>query len=153
MPQNPKAIIKVDCPHRVNSPTPYVPLPVSTHAVQRSKNCKLEMEIEMSKERVEWKWGGGKRNETKRQNAVTTESPLWQHISHEQCAQVDKWKSGKLRAASCNWTVLYMAELKLDWTGLELYVTLHWAIGNSFFFSRSRRGQTAIVLNLMHPRA
>lgn len=61
-----------------------------------------------------------------------------------------KWTSGK--AESCDWTVLYMAELKLDWTGLELYVTLHWAIGNSFFFSRSRRAQTAIVVNLMHPR-
>lgn len=73
------------------------------------------MEIEMSKERVEWKWGGGKRNETKRQNAVTTESPLWQHISHEQCAQVDKWKSGKLRAA----TGLYYIWQNLNWIGLD----------------------------------
>lgn len=153
MPQNPKAIIKVDCPHRVNSPTPYVPPPVSTHAVQRSKNCKLEMEIEMSKERVEWKWEGGretKRNETTkcsyhRKSFVATYIARTMRPS----GQVEKRKAA---SCDCNWTVLYMAELKLDWTGLELYVTLHWAIGNSFFFSRSRRGQTAIVVTLMHPR-
>lgn len=154
MPQNPKAIIKVDCPHRLNSPTPCVPPPVSTHAVQRSKNCKLEMEIEMSKERVEWKWGrgaGGKRNETTkcsyhRKSFVATYIARTMRPS----GQVEKRKAA---SCDCNWTVLYMAELKLDWTGLELYVTLHWAIGNSFFFSRSRRGQTAIVVNLMYPRA
>lgn len=45
---------------------------------------------------------------------------------------MDKWKSGKAESCDCNWTALY-GELKLDWT-LELYVTLHWAIGNSFFY-------------------
>lgn len=94
--------------------------------------------------------GGGKRNETTkcsyhRKSFVATYIARTMRPS----GQVEKRKAA---SCDCNWTVLYMAELKLDWTGLELYVTLHWAIGNSFFFSRSRRGQTAIVVNLMYPR-
>lgn len=127
MPQNPKAIIKVDCPHRVNSPTPYVPPPVSTHAVERSKNCKLEMEIEMSKERVEWKWGG---RETKRNDKMQLpQKVLCGNIYRTNNAP--KWTSGKaesceLRAA----TGQYYIWQNLNWIGLDWNCTWHF-IGQS----------------------
>lgn len=56
--------------------------------------------------------------------------------------QVEKRKAATATATG----LYYMAELKLDWTELELYVTLHWAIGSSFF------SLSTIVENLMHPR-
>lgn len=75
---------------------------------------------------------GGKRNETTkcsyhRKSFVATYIARTMRPS----GQVEKRKAATATATATG--LYYMAELKLDWTELELYVTLHWAIGSSFF--------------------